>query len=154
MVGLRSSRGYVASATMGGVDLLHESLVVGSGANVQVEIVMRDDTAEVDGTIADAGTATANLSVAAKRSSGGFVYCVPLPESPGRFETLWVSEDGKFQSSLLAPGTYRMLAFKSSQINLPYRDPEAMNAYENKGQVVHLSAGEKATVQLQIVSSD
>jgi hypothetical protein len=51
----------------------------------------------------------------------------------------------------MAPGTYRVLAFKSRQPNLPYRDPKAMKPYESKGQVVHLSSGEKASVQLQLI---
>jgi hypothetical protein len=37
-------------------------------------------------------------------------------------------------------------------VNIPYRDAEAMRTYENKGQVVHLSAGQKTNVQLQISS--
>jgi hypothetical protein len=48
---LSSSRGYVASATMAGVDLLHEPLVVGSGSNMTVEVEMRDDVGEIDGTV-------------------------------------------------------------------------------------------------------
>jgi len=44
-----------------------------------------------------------------------------------------------------------VLAFKSRQEHLPFRDPEAMKAYDSKGQVVHLSSGEKASVQIQIL---
>jgi hypothetical protein len=47
-----------------------------------------------------------------------------------------------------------VLAFKNRQPNLPYRDPESMQVYEAKGQTVHLSSGQKATVQLQIISSE
>jgi hypothetical protein len=53
----------------------------------------------------------------------------------------------------MAPGDYRILAFSVQQPNLPYRDAEAMKAYESQGQVVHLSAGQKTTVQLQSVIS-
>jgi hypothetical protein len=45
------------------------------------------------------------------------------------------------------------MAFKTQQPHLPYRDAEAMRAYETKGQVVHLPAGQKTSVQLQIISS-
>lgn len=47
---LSTSRGYVASATMGGIDLLHEPFVVASGSNQPIEIKMRDDNAEIEGT--------------------------------------------------------------------------------------------------------
>jgi hypothetical protein len=66
---------------------------------------------------------------------------------------VWVAPDGKFTSAAMAPGAYRVLAFPDQQPNLPYRDPEAMKAYDTKGQVVHLSAGQKASVQLQMISS-
>jgi hypothetical protein len=53
----------------------------------------------------------------------------------------------------MAPGSYRVLVFKNQQPNLPYRDAEAMRAYETKGQVIHLAARQKATLQLQTISS-
>ena len=68
------------------------------------------------------------------------------------FSPLSVSPEGKFDSQTMAPGTYRVIAFKTPQPNLPYRDAEAMRAYETKGQVVHLSPGQKTTLQLQIIS--
>jgi hypothetical protein len=46
------NRGYVASATSGGVDLLHQPLVVGAGgASAPIEITLRDDTATLGGTV-------------------------------------------------------------------------------------------------------
>jgi hypothetical protein len=46
------NRGYVASATSGGVDLLRKPLVVGAGgASAPIEITLRDDTAALDGTV-------------------------------------------------------------------------------------------------------
>jgi len=153
---LTSSRGYVAAATMGGVDVLHEPLIVSAGSNTPIEIKMRDDTAEIEGTIAGmSDELTAAEGTASQRGHGIPVipiYCIPLPDSPGQYQQLWASPtDGKFEYQMMAPGTYRVLAFKSRQPNLPFRDPEAMKAYDSKGQVVHLSSGEKARVQLQII---
>jgi hypothetical protein len=54
---------------------------------------------------------------------------------------------------MMVPGTYRLLASRSSQLNPPYRDAEAMRAYESDGQVVHLSAGQKLSVQLPAIPS-
>ena len=146
-----TSRGYIASATMGSLDLLHQPFTVGSGSSAAIEITMRDDGGELDGTISSAGQQTSNPG----SGSGprAFVYCVPLPESAGQFQPLVVSEDGKFNAQMMAPGDYRILAFSVQQPNLPYRDAEAMKAYESQGQVVHLSAGQKTTVQLQSVIS-
>lgn len=145
-----TSRGYIASATMGSLDLLHQPFTVASGSSAPIEITMRDDDGELDGTISSAGGQ--NSGPASGSAVRAFVYCVPLPDSAGQFQPLMVSEDGKF-SAQMAPGDYRILAFSVQQPNLPYRDAEAMKPYEAQGQVVHLSAGQKTTVQLQNVIS-
>jgi hypothetical protein len=54
---------------------------------------------------------------------------------------------------MMAPGTYRALAFKSQQRNLPYRDAQAMKIYETKGLVVRLVPGQKTSVELEVLSS-
>lgn len=146
---LTARRGYVASATAGSVDLLHEPLVVGPGSNTPVEVLLRDDFAHLEGTVADlAGQAS---SAEGRSPAQAWIYCVPLPEGAGQFQQLGVSQDGKFAADL-APGSYRILAFASHE-NLPYRDAEAMKAYDGKGQVIHLAGGEKASVQLQLIGN-
>jgi len=143
-----SSRGYASAVTSGGVDLLTEPLVVANGSVAPIEITMRDDTAQVEGTIegADASapsrphTATAN------------VYCVPLPDSPGRFAEVAAAADGTFTFLNLPPGAYRVLAFKGAQPGLEFRNPEVMRAYEASGPVVHLSSGQKDHVTVPLIS--
>ena len=150
---LQSGRGYVASATMGGLDLLHEPFTVSPGSRTPIEITMRDDSAQIEGTIAGTGATTEN----APHSAGlapAYVYCVPTTDSPGQFLELVASSDGKFEHGSVAPGTYHVLAFKTPQPDLPYRDAEAMKAFDGKGQVVHFSAGQKTTVQLQVISTN
>jgi hypothetical protein len=44
-----------------------------------------------------------------------------------------------------------VLVLRNQQPNLPYRDAEAMRAYENSGQVVHLAASQKVNVQLKAI---
>ena len=153
---LHSSRGYVAAATLGGIDVLHEPFVVAPGSSMPLEITMRDDSAELDGTVSGLTAQpalTGSTFSSGIRLSQAWVYCIPLPNSAGHFEQVWVSEDGKFISRSMAPGTYRVLAFKNQQPNLAYRNAEAMRAYESKGQIIHLSAGQKVSVQLQAIAS-
>lgn len=149
---LSTPHGYVASATLGTTDLLHDSVVIGSGSNTHVEVILRDDGAEIEGTVttiaAQAATAPGDISL-----PGAWVCFIPLPNSSGQFQQTGVSGDGKFTSPMLAPGSYRVLAFASLQENLPYRDPEAMKAYETKGPVINLTAGQKATVQVPIINA-
>ena len=146
---LHASRGYVASATMGGTDLLREPLVVVPGANATIEIIMRDDNAELEGTLIGVPATPAGSG---RSSPQGFVYCIPLAESSGQFLEIPASFDGRFDYRRVAPGVYRVIAFGSPQQDIPYRDAEAMKAYETKGQIVHFAAGQKVTLQLQVIS--
>jgi hypothetical protein len=147
---ISSSRGYVASAVMGGIDVLRQPFVVASASSVPIEITMRDDNAQIEGTVADVSTLpTANSGAPAPQA---YVYCVPLIDSPGQFQQFHVSAEGKFSSQAMTPGNYRVMAFKAPQNNLPYRDADSMRAYDSLGQVIHLGAGQKTSVQLQISS--
>ncbi len=145
---LHASRGYVASATMGGLDLLREPLVVVPGASTPIDITMRDDSAELAGNLLGV-SATSPAS-----TPRAHIYCIPLPDSPGQFLEISPSPDGSFDYQMVAPGAYRVIAFSSQQRDLPYRDSEAMKLYETKGQVVQFAPGQKVTLQLQIVSGN
>ena len=159
-----SSHGYAASIRSGNLDLQHEPLVVGAGGGASpIEITMRDDTAQISGTV-EGVTAGANGASSPIVGAGGttfydqnagqsvaHIYCVPLPDSPGQFAEIYVSPDGSFVSPELAPGTYRLLAFDHPEQELEYRNPEAMRAYDSKGLVVRVAGGQKAHVQLQLL---
>jgi hypothetical protein len=158
-----SSRGFVASVTSGAVDLRHQTLVVGlGGSSSPIEITTRDGGAQIDGTIEGAAASfsasegLADSTNALRRlpsdGSSAHLYCVPLPDSSGEFKEIWVPADGKFGPQEVPPGTYRMLAFDRPQ-ELEYRNPEAMRAYDAKGQVVRLVAGQKEHLHLQLISS-
>jgi hypothetical protein len=154
--------GFVASISSGEIDLLHQPLVVAGGSSSPIEITLRDDTAEIDGTVEGAATSSGLAESLPSGGDGGFfqpmassthVYCVPLPDSSGEFRDVWVGPDGKFGQQELPPGTYRMLAFDHPQPELEYRDPEAMRAYDAKGQVVRLVGGQKEHLHLQLISN-
>ena len=142
-----ANRGYVASATMGGTDLLREPLVVVPGASTPIDITLRDDSAELEGTLLGVPT---TVAAPGRSSPPGFIYCIPLPDNPGQFLEISASPDGKFDYQMVTPGVYHVIAFSSQQQDLPYRDAEAMKAYEAKGQMVHFAPGQKVTLQLQI----
>ena len=143
-------RGYIASATMAGRDLLREPLVVVPGASTVIDILMRDDNAELEGTLLGIPTTPAGAN---RLASPGYVYCLPLPDSPGQLFEFSASADGKFDYRV-APGFYRVFAFSSQQRDIPYRDAEAMKIYETKGQIVHFAPGQKVNLQLQVASGE
>jgi hypothetical protein len=147
-----SNRGYVASAAMGAIDLLHEPLAVAAGSTTPIDIKVRDDFAEIDGTVT--GIATGSIPTPGSPELPIFLYCVPLSDGAGQFQELGAStQDGKFMQDRMPPGAYRILAFPNAQPRLPYRDTEAMKSYDSLGTVVHLSPGQKTTVQVPMISS-
>ena len=171
-VRVNSSRGYPASIRSGNLDLLHQPLVVGAGGTATpIEITMRDDTAEISGTV-DGVTPPAQrpvISSGANLASGdargwisdaplgvqaaAHIYCIPLADSSGQLTEIWVSPDGSFVSQGLAPGAYRLLAFDREQHELEYRNPEALRTYDSKGPMVRVVGGQKEHVQLQLIST-
>ena len=154
---LSSARGYAASATAGGVDLLHEPLVVSAGSTPTVDITLRDDFAEIEGALTSMNGAL-NAAVSFGTVSFGswkpsaYIYFVPESEGTGQYQQIVADAEGKFNAQNIAPGNYLVLAFKK-QMNLPYDDLEAMRIYEPRGQKIQLAAGQKEKLELQIISS-
>lgn len=149
-----SSRGYAASIRSGNLDLLHQPLVVGvGGAAAPIEITMRDDGAEISGTIDGIASSTQGASSGTGQSRL-HVYCFPLADSSGTFTQFGVQLDGSFDYSGLPPGAYRLLAFDGAPSEIEYRSPEAMQAYDAKGLVVHLAGGQKERVTLPMIATE
>lgn len=148
---LNTARGYVASATMGGVDLMRQPVVVSAGSAVSVDVTLRDDYSSIEGKVT--GLNPDSVKPDDPESQSAWLYLVPLPDGAGQFQQLGVSLNDSFTLQIV-PGSYRVLAFTYSKNNLPYRDPQAMKAYETKGQVIHLAPGQKANLQLPIISED
>jgi hypothetical protein len=153
---------YVASAVAGSSDLLRQPLVVGpGGASLPIDIVLRDDGATIEGTVegmpAGSSVGTADSGIAdggpVATAVSAYVYCIPLPDSPGRFSESSASPEGTFQIQQLPPGAYRILAFDHQQAELEYQNPEAMAVYDGKGPVVHLTPGQTENVRVPLISN-
>jgi len=147
-VRLYATHGYVASAMMGATDVLHEPVTIGSGATLPIEVLLRDDFAEIDGTVSNLRQQAGSPS----NGAGAWIYFVPTGSS-GQFQQFGASSDGRFANPVVVPGSYRVLTFENQQSELPYRDPVGMKAYETKGQVITVAPGQKTTMELQILSN-
>ncbi len=163
-VQINSSRGFATSVTSAGVDLLREPLVVGpGGTSSPIEVTMADDGGKIEGKVeaadASVGATQPYPTAASGRASPSYdgpfayIYCVPLPDSTGQLTEAVAFSDGKFTSPPMPPGAYRVLAFKRQQPELEYRNPEAMRAYDAKGQTVRIVAGKTEHLQLHLISS-
>ena len=162
-VRIQTSRGYAASVRSGTTDLQHEPLVVGvGGAASPIEITMRDDFATIDGSVegivpppspsaAQQPELENGAAVSPAEPAPAHVYCIPLPDSSGDVAEIRVAPDGGFSTQTLPPGTYRLLAFDRAQPQLEYRNPEAMNAYDNMGPSVRVAGGQTEHVTLHLI---
>jgi len=157
-VRIHSSRGFATSVSWAGINLQYQPLVVGLGGSTSpIEVTMRDDGAEVEGTVEGVAEPLSEARASQPQAwlqpeSQAHVYLIPAPDSSGEFREVWVPPDGKFTLQQVPPGVYRVLAFDRAQPELEYRNAEAMRAYESKGLVVSLVAGQKQQLQLQMIS--
>jgi hypothetical protein len=123
---------------------------------------MRDDTAEISGTVegvtTNANGAGASNTQGTSSSDGGqaaaHIYCIPTADSTGQTTEAWVGPDGSFDAQGLAPGAYRLLAFDRPQQELEFNNPEAMRTYDSKGPVIRVVGGQKERVTLQLISTE
>ena len=157
--------GYVAAMTSGVVDLLREPLVVPVGRSLPpIEVRLRDDNASIEVTVESAANVPVQEApgavVALANQAGAVpgyanVYCMSTGESTGYFaQTNIAIGAGQVASIAVPPGVYRLLAFSDAQQDLEFRNPEAMRAYDGKGPVVRVAAGEKQRVQVPLIQSN
>lgn len=137
--------GYISSITSGGTDLLRKPLLVSAGsAPPPMEITLRDDGAQVDGTV-EASIRGSTFRVPA-------VHFVPMSDGGGQFRVAWTYGDGRFQVQQLPPGAYRVLAFDRQRPDLEYATEEALSQYDSNAQVIHVVAGQKEHLQLPLIN--
>ena len=152
---VNSGIGYAASMQSGGKDLLQQPLVVGLGGSVApIEIVLRDDGAEVDGTLEGESINPATIAAEADTlRSNHLVYLLPVKEGGHPLTT--TAWQGTFRFAQVPPGDYLAVAFEQQlPEDIPYGSTELMKSLSSKGQMIHLEAGQKLTVKLKLVAGD
>lgn len=140
--------GYPASVQCGGKDLMRQPLVVGLGGSVApIEVVLRDDGAEIDGEF-DPSNDSAN------DEQSRIVYLVPTVETGGQPRTV-VAWGNHFMLQQIPPGDYVLLASAGQREDVPYGNEEGLQGLLNKGaKMVHLEAKQRANVKVPVVAND
>ncbi len=138
------SRGYVASMTAGGVDLLAHPLTVNPGGTADpIEVTMRDDTGTLTGKVTGAPDGPAQP-----------IYVVLVPtDHASRVTQGFAGLDKTFTINNIAPGSYRVFAAATYRGNIPFRDAEAMHRYDGKGAAMTITAGQTADVTVPMLDS-
>jgi hypothetical protein len=134
-----SNTWYVKSILYGGADLFREELTVAPGQASAMEIVLRDDSAVLQGTVQsveDEGQAAA-------------VLVVPdyAPLDP---KMIVANDRGEFQLDGLAPGDYKVFAFDRLD-GLEYSNPQTLDQYASKAAQVSLQPNEKTNVKVDLI---
>ena len=149
--------------TSAGRDLLRAPLVVPYGASVPpIDITVRHDGGEIEAIVDRSAPGTSGAVVSSRIGRGAalsfsfeensFVYCIPLAND-GPVRGFNGRSDERYVLRPVPPGDYRVLAFDTRQ-EFEYRNPAAMRAYESKGQVVHVSGGQKVQVTVPLIRSE
>jgi hypothetical protein len=143
--------GYVASVRCGWTDLQNSNLVIGEGAALPpIEVVLRDDGAEVDGSVTDvASRSRGTTSGMVPGRAAGFAYFVPVRDG-GEVKMAVVQPDGSFQVVQLTPGTYRVLAFDQPKPDLDFSNEDAMRRYD--AQTITVEPGQKRQIQVSLTA--
>jgi hypothetical protein len=133
---------YVASAMSGGTDLLKEDLVVGPEESLEpIELVLRDDSASLTGTVHLDGKGTQGRVV------------LVAENAPRQAVIAAAAADGRFQFDNLAPGRYYLLALKNG-IELDLQDQGTLRRIQGLGQSVELDPDATARVEPELKKWD
>lgn len=121
--------GYVASATLGDVDVLHREFRVGAAPG-EMRIVVRGDSASLEGQVTSKGSPAVGASVCLIPQDGGDALRCGAGDQAGHYQIQGV-----------APGDYRVAAW--------YGLPTIEELQSGLGDVLTVEAGEHRTVSLE-----
>ena len=152
-VSVNTGLGYVSSITSSGTDLLRQSLVFGMGASMPpMEITVRDDGAEVDGTV-DFGNPTPDHSVQPNLygSPSGVVYIASIDRIGAPPKIAWPDSEGKFTIQQLAPGSYHAFALNRPDAQPQWFSEEWLKQHESNVKILNLVEQQKDHVHLAVI---
>jgi hypothetical protein len=130
---------YVKSAAYGATDVLREDLkITGEGRRSPLEIVLRDDSGSVEGTVQSEG-----------QPAFGTVLLVP-DGAPRQARAVPADWNGHFLASCLAPGDYAVLAFDRIA-GLSYAEGDTLSAYLSRAARISIPPAGKVDVNVPLI---
>jgi hypothetical protein len=144
--------GYVASIESGGSDLMKQPVLVGIGGGVApIEVTLRDDGAEVAGTM-EGMNAGGTARETTQGSPTSIICLVPIGQGRWQQPMMMPVWNGMFKFMQVPPGEYLLLGYEEDQIDLPYGEEEFVKKMESKGQRIRVEAGEKVNVKVKLIA--
>jgi hypothetical protein len=135
---------YIKSIRMGGEDLLERGAHLQSQPTREIEVVLGAGGGAIEGTVVDSGQQPVPNAVLA---------LVPAPALRGRldlFRSATSDLQGKFRLTGLAPGEYRLFAWKFIEAGR-WHDPQFLSTVETRGRSLRISENGTETVELQVL---
>ncbi len=136
---------YLKSISISGHDLPPNNVVV-SGARGDIEIVVSAAGAHIEGTLFDAKEEPTRGSIL-------LVPDVPEPGPPDFYQRTSADSKGKFTLRGVAPGSYRLLALESVNLDSEINDPDFLRTIGNRGQALTVEENKQYTVALKLENS-
>ena len=132
---------YVQSAQYGQTNLLYDDLAIASaGQTYPMEIVLRDDSATLTGTVKSPAGTGAQATVVA----------VPEPASKVAAKVAYSSSQNGFIFNGAAPGEYLIYAFDYAD-GIEYSNPDVLQTYASQAAHVTLSPNQKSQVAIDLI---
>ena len=147
--------GYVSAITSGSTDLLQKPLAVGAGGTVPaIEITVRDDGAELDGTL-DYAKVGPGRQALQNRWDGplGNIYVIPTDRIDSRLKAGFATADGTFTIQQIAPGTYHVFATDNRQFQMESVSEEWLKRHDSEVQVLRVVAEQKEHLRLSLIAA-
>lgn len=123
--------GYVASAKLGDLDVLHGEFPVGASPPGELHITIRGDSAVVEGQVISSG----------QPAQMAHVYLIPMSDRGSGAEFGFADESGHYQIAGVPPGDYRIQAWMGA--------PAAKDILSSSGETLTLQPGEQRTVAIE-----
>jgi hypothetical protein len=153
-VTVNTGLGYVSAITSGSTDLLQKPLVVGAAGTIPpMEITVRNDGAELDGTL-DFAKVDVGRQVPQGRWDGpiGSVYAIPTDKMDSRLKVTSANGDGTFTIQQIAPGTYHVFATDGRPFQMQSVSEEWLKRHESEVQILRVVAEQKEHLRLSLVN--
>jgi hypothetical protein len=135
---------YVKSIRMGGENVLEKGVHLQGRPFNEMEVVLGVDGGTLEGTVVDSSRQVVPNAILA---------LVPAPALRGRFDLFGSATSdiqGKFRLAGVAPGEYRLFAWKFIEAGRWY-DPQFLSTVETLGKSVRVSENGTETVELQVL---
>jgi hypothetical protein len=137
-------RGYAASVTSGGVDLLQQPLIVSAAGTAEpIDVTLRDDSARLTGSVTSGSNSPLQPT---------FILLLPT-DTTAQYVQGFAGPDGKFTIPSLVPGNYRVFAIRNMREQIPYRDPESMREYDGKGSTFTAAPGQQIQMDVPLLDA-